>query len=253
MLLVIDVGNTNIVLGIYKKSELFNHWRIRTINNTTEDEFNIIITSLFNNSDINKNEIKKTVISSVVPNMIIILESFCSKYLGHNPIWINPKSCSLPIAIENIDELGADRIVNSVAGYNKYKKSIIIVDFGTATTFDSISDDGVYLGGAISPGIIIASEALFNKASKLPRVDIFKPPKFAIGTNTKKSIQSGILYGYAGLVDGIVRRIISEMGDPKPFVIATGGLSRLISSLSETIDKIEIELTLEGLRIIGSN
>jgi type III pantothenate kinase len=219
----------------------------------TEDEINVLIHSLFVGDNIHLHDVDRTFISCVVPPMVTILDAFCRKYLGHTPKWVDATNCAgMPIRIKNPAEVGADRIVNAVAAFHKYKSSLIVVDFGTATTFDAISKKGEYLGGAISPGIGIASEALFRKASKLPRVEIFIPPKNVIGKDTIDSIKSGIIFGYAGLVDGIVQRMKSEMGtDPK--VIATGGLAELLFDVSGTIEAVEPSLTLEGLRIIANN
>jgi len=253
MLFVIDVGNTNIVLGVYSGKTLLKSWRVRTERNTTEDEFNILVANLFSDSGFMLDDIEKTLVSCVVPPMVTILDSFCHKYLGHSPRWVNAKSyAQMPIRILNPSELGADRIVNAVAAYHKYQTSLIIIDFGTATTFDAISQKGEYLGGAISPGIAISSEALFLKASKLPRIEIFEPPEHVIGKDTGQSLKAGIIYGYAGLVDGIVKRMKTEMGS-KPKIVATGGLATLIRHVSETIETIEPDLTLEGLRIINSS
>jgi type III pantothenate kinase len=252
MLLVIDVGNTNAVLGVYEGSELRQDWRIRTERNTTEDEFNVLINSLFAAGNISVRHVDRTIISCVVPPMVTILDAFCRKYLGHAPQWVDAKNCAgMPILLKNPAEVGADRIVNGVAAFKKYGTSLIVVDFGTATTFDAISEKGEYLGGAISPGIGIASEALFREASKLPRVEIFVPPEKVIGKDTISSIKSGIIFGYAGLVDGIVRRMQTEMGT-HPKVIATGGLAGLLFDVSETIEAVEPALTLEGLRIIAN-
>ncbi len=251
MLLVIDVGNTNIVMGAYDGEKLVMSWRVHTERNMTEDEFNVLATNLFAGSSVKPRRIKKTIISCVVPPMVFILDSFCRKYLAHAPQWVDPRSFTgMPIRTSNPAEVGADRIVNSVAAHQRYQTSLIIIDFGTATTFDAVSEKGEYLGGAISPGIGIASEALFQKASKLPRVEIFTPPERVIGKDTIASIQSGIIYGYAGLVDGVVRRMKKEMGG-SPRVIATGGLAELLSKVAETIDSVEPDLTLEGLRIIS--
>ncbi|MGD9209587.1 MAG: type III pantothenate kinase [Desulfobacteraceae bacterium] len=252
MLLVIDVGNTNIVMGIFKDDTLIKDWRIRTERNTTEDEFNVLAKNLFADANIAIETIEHTIISSVVPPLVSILDSFCRKYLGHAPHWVNAKSYTgMPILYNNPSEVGADRIVNAVAAYNKFKTSLIIIDFGTATTFDVVSQKGEYVGGAICPGIIISSEALFVKASKLPRVEIFMPPENVIGKDTSESIQSGIIYGYAGLVDGMAKRMAVEMGN-NPKVIATGGLAPLLGEVCETIEHIEKRLTLEGLKIIGN-
>ncbi|MBE9530910.1 MAG: type III pantothenate kinase [Proteobacteria bacterium] len=253
MLLVIDIGNTNTVIGVYDGRHLVKDWRIRTERRTTEDEFNILASNLFSESSISSKNIDKTVISCVVPPLVTILDSFCRKYLGHAPHWIDAMSAStLPIRYKNPSEVGADRIVNAVAAFHKYQTSLVVIDFGTATTFDAISEQGEYLGGAISPGIMIASEALFMKASKLPRVEIFVPPESVIGKDTASSIKAGIIFGYAGLVDGMVRRMKIEM-HTNPRVIATGGLAELMYQVSETIEVVEPDLTLEGLRIISNS
>jgi type III pantothenate kinase len=253
MLLVIDVGNTNTVMGIYQAETLIKDWRIRTERKTTEDEFNVIVTSLFAIGGIDAGAVTKTVISCVVPPMVTILDSFCRKYLGHAPQWVDARSYTrMPILINNPSELGADRIVNAVAAYQKYAKSLIIIDFGTATTFDVVSEKGEYLGGAISPGIMIASEALFREASKLPRVEIFERPDKVVGKDTAGSIKSGIIFGYAGLVDGIVGRMKDQM-TTAPLVLATGGLAPLMANVAQSIDRVESSLTLEGLRIISDS
>jgi type III pantothenate kinase len=251
MLFVIDVGNTNTVMGVYQGVRLVKDWRVRTERNVTEDEFHVLASNLFAMDAIDPRAFSRTVIACVVPPMMTILDAFCRKYLGHAPIWVDPRNCgAMPILYDNPAEVGADRIVNAVGAYDKYKTSMVIIDFGTATTFDAISEKGEYLGGAISPGIQIASEALFQKASKLPRVDILKPPEKVVGRDTISSIKAGIIYGYAGLVDGMVRRMAHEIGGA-PKVIATGGLAPLMKDVSETIECVESALTLEGLRIIS--
>ena len=253
MLLVIDVGNTNTVMGIYHGKKLIQDWRIRTERNTTEDEFNVIAANLFANGGIDAGAIKKTIISCVVPPIVTILDAFCRKYLGHTPHWVDARSYTrMPILMNNPQEVGADRIVNSVAAYHKYQKSLIVIDFGTATTFDLISQKGEYLGGVISPGIMIASEALFREASKLPRVEIFEKPRNVVGKDTAEAIKSGIIFGYAGLVDGIVQRMKLEV-NPSPTVLATGGLAPLMAGVAHTIEKVESDLTLEGLRLISED
>ncbi len=190
MLFVIDVGNTNIVLGLFDGDRLLKDWRIRTVPGTTEDEFCVLVAGLFAGSGYQAGEIEKTVISCVVPPMVPLLDAFCRKYLGRPPLWVSAETVNrMPIRYGSPGEVGADRIVNAVAAFDKYKKALIVIDFGTATTFDVVSEKGEYLGGAISPGIMIASEALYSHASKLPRVEIFKPPKSVIGTNTSESIQ----------------------------------------------------------------
>ena len=251
MIFVIDVGNTNTVMGVYQGTNLVQSWRARTEQNVTEDEFHVLASNLFAMHGIDTGAFSKTVISCVVPPMMTILDAFCRKYLDQPPIWVDPRNCgAMPILYDNPAEVGADRIVNAVGAYDKYRTSMIIIDFGTATTFDAISDKGEYLGGAISPGIQIASEALFQKASKLPRVDILQPPDRVVGKDTISSIKAGIIFGYAGLVDGMVRRMAREIGG-SPRVIATGGLAPLMKDVSETIEFVESALTLEGLRIIS--
>jgi type III pantothenate kinase len=253
MIFVIDVGNTNTVLGVYQKERLIQDWRVRTERNATEDEFNVLVTNLMHMSRIDPAHIRNTVISCVVPPMVTILEAFCHKHLGHAPQWVDPRNCAdMPILYNNPNDVGADRIVNAVGAYHRYRSSMVIIDFGTATTFDAISGSGAYMGGAISPGIQIASEALFQKASKLPRVDIFHAPEIVIGKDTVTSIQAGIIFGYAGLVDGMVKRMVREIGG-SPKVIATGGLAPLMQHVAETIETVDPTLTLEGLRLIGQS
>jgi len=252
MLLVIDVGNTNTVMGVYDGRRLVKSWRIRTEKNTTEDEYNILMNSLFSGSEIKLKKIQRTIISCVVPPMVMILEDFCRKYLQHQPKWVDASSVSrMPAKYKNPSEIGADRIVNAVAAYDKYQSSLIVIDFGTATTFDVISEKGEYLGGTISPGIGISAEALFMKASKLPRVEIFVPPVSVIGKDTADAMKSGIIYGYAALVDGMVKRIKTEM-ETEPKVIATGGLAELLSQVADSIEAVEPDLTLEGLRLLSA-
>lgn len=252
MLLVIDVGNTNIVLGLYDKEQLVRDWRIRTEPKTTEDEFSVLMAGLFAAGGYQFGAVNRTIISCVVPPMVPILDPFCKKYLNHSPHWVDGQSVAdMPNLYGNPSEVGADRIVNAVGAYHKYRTSLIVIDFGTATTFDAISAAGEYLGGAISPGIGIAAEALYTHASKLPRVEIFKPPAKVIGRDTTGSIQSGIIFGYAGLVDGVVGRMKKEMGAPTPRVIATGGLAPLMKGVAASIEAVEQTLTLEGLRLIS--
>jgi len=253
MLLVIDVGNTNTVLGLYDGEELVHDWRIRTVIDHTVDEYGMLILNLYKNSRISSKAIKDIIISCVVPPMLNILEPLCQKYFGIEPLIVGPGvKTGMPIFYDNPKEVGADRIVNAVAAYEKYKTSLVVIDFGTATTFDVISEKGEYLGGAICPGIYIASDALFREASKLPRVEIFTRPETVIGKDTIGSIQSGIIYGYAGLVDGMVAKIKKEMGG-NPRVIATGGLAHLMFKVSEVIEAVEPTLTLEGLKIISES
>ncbi|MFF2484473.1 type III pantothenate kinase [Paenibacillus sp. NPDC058071] len=249
MILVIDVGNTNIVLGVYKGKELQYHWRLSTNRSATVDEYGMNIHNLFHYANIRFEQIEGVIISSVVPPLTPTLEQLCRKYLRKTPLMVGPGiKTGLNIRYENPREVGADRIVNAVAGIEKYGSPLIIVDFGTATTFDYIDAGSNYLGGAIVPGIGISTEALYQRAAKLPRIELVKP-KSVIGRNPVTSMQAGIIYGYAGQVDGIVKRIRSEF-NVSPRVIATGGLAELISSESETIETVDSLLTLEGLRII---
>lgn len=252
MLLVIDVGNTNTVIGVYENEMLKQDWRIRTIRETTADEFNILARALFADKGIKLTDITKIVISSVVPSSVRILNAFCERYLGMTPLWINAESVKglMPILYSNPNEVGADRIVNAVAAYEKYKKALIVIDFGTATTFDAISEKGEYLGGAICPGVVISSEALFQRASRLPRVEMLKAPKKVIGNDTIESIKSGIIFGNAAMVDGMVDRMKQEM-KTTPTVIATGGLAPLIAEASNAIESVDSALTLDGLKIIS--
>jgi type III pantothenate kinase len=253
MLLVIDVGNTNIVIGVYQEKNLLHDWRLRTEKDVTEDEFHIILQSLFSAEKATLEAIDTAVISCVVPPMRKNLHSFCTKYLHKPPVWVDASTYKgMPILYDNPEEVGADRIVNAVAAFKKYNTSLVVVDFGTATTFDCISHEGAYLGGAISPGLLISAEALFQKASKLPRVEIFVKPESVIAKNTIDSMNAGIVFGYAGLVDSMVKRIKKEMS-PTPKVIATGGLARVMSDVAQTIEVVEPHLSLEGLRIIFEN
>ncbi|MEH0018584.1 MAG: type III pantothenate kinase [Desulfobacter sp.] len=252
MLLVIDVGNTNTVIGVYENDVLKQDWRIRTVRENTADEFNILARALFSDKGIDTADITKTVISSVVPSSVRILNAFCQRYLNLTPVWINPASVKklMPILYSNPNEVGADRIVNAVAAFDKYKQALIIIDFGTATTFDVVTENGEYLGGAICPGVMISSEALFQRASRLPRVEIFKAPERVIGDNTIDSIKSGIIHGNAAMVDGMVNRMAKEMATT-PKIVATGGLAPLITEVSDRIEVVDQELTLDGLRIIS--
>ncbi|MBW2039402.1 MAG: type III pantothenate kinase [Deltaproteobacteria bacterium] len=249
MLLVIDVGNTHTVLGVFVGDKLRHHWRVATEPERTVDEFGILLGNLFSFHGIRPEGIKGMVISCVVPPMLPILEEVAEGYFHIKPLVIGPGiKTGMPIFYDNPVEVGADRIVNSVAAYEQYHQELIVVDFGTSTTFDFISAKGEYMGGAIAPGIGISMEALFQRASKLPRVELLKP-KGVIGKNTVHSMQAGIFYGYVGLVDGMVRRIQEETNS-NPKVVATGGWARLIASESKTIHEVDELLTLKGLRII---
>ena len=250
MLFCIDIGNTNIVLGITDKNKILKHWRIRTEKETTPDELGILVTNLFQSAGIDLKNIKNIILSCVVPPLLNSVEEFCRSYFKIKPMIVGMDlKTGMPIQYDNPKEVGADRIVNAVGAYEKYRNALVVVDFGTATTFDCISRQGAYIGGAIAPGVLISSEALFQKASKLPRVEIFAHPENVIAKDTVSSMNVGIIYGYAGLVDGIVNRIKKESRDNLT-VVATGGLAPLISDVSATIDHIEEFLTLQGLMII---
>lgn len=249
MILVLDVGNTNIVLGIYEGRQLIKSWRISTDKNKTSDEYGIQIMVLFQYSNINHEKIEAIVLSSVVPPVMPALEGMAEKYFGIKPLVVGPGvRTAMPIRYDNPKEVGADRIVNAIAAYEIYGGPLIVVDFGTATTFDVISKEGEYLGGAIAPGIGISTEALYMRAAKLPRIELGNPKK-VIGKNTETSMQAGIIFGFVGQTDGIVTRMKREMGG-KVYVVATGGLAEVISKESANIDKVDPNLTLEGLRII---
>ncbi|MFH0813156.1 MAG: type III pantothenate kinase [Pseudomonadota bacterium] len=249
MLLTIDIGNTNIVLGIFQEDNLIRHWRIVTRQDKTEDEYGILIYNLYQAAQIDFTHTQEVIISCVVPPMVRIMEALCAKYFQITPIFVGPGvKTGMPIRYDNPHEVGADRIVNAVAAYEKYKQSVIVVDFGTATTFDYISPQGEYMGGAIAPGIGVSSEALFVKASKLPRVELIKPESI-IGKNTTASLQAGIVYGYIAMVDGIVEKMKREV-KTSPRVIATGGLAGFIAAESNTIEEVDDLLTLKGLRLI---
>jgi type III pantothenate kinase len=249
LIFVFDVGNTNIVLGVYKGDELKHHWRIETNRNRTEDEFGMIIKSLFEHDGLALQEIDGIIISSVVPPIMLALERMCQKYFDIKPLVVGPGvKTGLDIKYENPREVGADRIVNAVAAIHEYGSPLIIVDFGTATTYCYINEHRQYLGGAIAPGINISTEALYSRAAKLPRIEI-TTPEGVIGKNTVSAMQAGIVYGYVGQVEGIVRRMM-EQSAKMPTVIATGGLSNLIAQESSIIDIVDPYLTLKGLQLI---
>ncbi|MGL5378818.1 type III pantothenate kinase [Clostridium sp.] len=253
MILLVDVGNTNIVLGVYRGTENIASWRISTDAKKTSDEYSIQVMQLFTQSELNPKEVEGIIISSVVPNIMHSLENMIRKSFGINPLVVGPGiKTGINIKYDNPKEVGADRIVNAVAAHDMYKKDMILIDFGTATTFCAVTKDANYLGGCIVPGVRISSDALFDRAAKLPRVEL-EVPKNIICKNTITSMQAGILYGYIGQVEYIVKKTKKEMmelGSDEPLVIATGGLANLIANETDVIDKVDSSLTLEGLRII---
>lgn len=249
MLLVIDVGNSNTVLGIYEDAELKKDWRVGTDKYRTVDEYAMLINDLFRLSGLSFDDLSDVIVSCVVPPMFNTLENLCTQYFKLTPYVVGPGiKTGMPIQYDNPREVGADRIVNAVAAYEQCRCSLIVVDFGTATTFDVISADGSYQGGAIAPGVGISAEALFERASKLPRVEFSRPPQI-VAKNTVNSMQSGIFFGYVGLVEGIVSRMKKELAET-PKVVATGGLAAPIAEATDSIDLVEPFLTLEGLRIL---
>ncbi len=249
LLCVADVGNTHTVMGIYSKDALVHRWRIRTIRDRTTDEWGLTIASLFNFGKIDISMVKGMIISSVVPPALHALRRAGRRYFDVDALVVGPGiKTGLSILYDNPREVGADRVANAVAALSRVNGACIVVDFGTATTFDCLSSKGEYLGGAIAPGLKISLDALVTHAAKLPRVEIGKPDH-AIGRNTEEAMQSGVLYGYAALVDGLVERLSAEM-DGDVSVIATGGLSGMIAAESRAIEAVDQDLTLDGLRII---
>jgi len=249
MLLVIDIGNSNTVLGIYNGTELRHNWRIGTDKDRTVDEYAMLINNLFQLSGLQFPELDAVIVSSVVPPIVETIEGLCRRYFDLTPFVVGPGiKTGMPIHYDNPREVGADRIVNAIAAYEIFKCDLIVVDFGTATTFDVISSDGCYMGGAIAPGVGISADALFARASKLPRVE-FSCPDQIVAKNTISSMQAGIFFGYVGLVEGIVGRMKKELAQ-QPMVIATGGLAPSIAASTRCIDKVDPFLTLDGLRIL---
>lgn len=249
MLLVIDVGNTNTSLGVYEGERLLHHWRLTSARARTTDEYGVHARNLFSLAGIDFQEINGVAIASVVPPLNFALKRMSEVYFKQTPLFIDhTTNTGVPVLYDPPSDVGADRLVDAVAAIHKYGAPCIVVDFGTATTFDAINERGEYLGGVITPGINISADALFERAARLPRVEI-KRPHTVIGMNTVGSMQSGLYYGYAGLVDGILKRMMAEL-DGEPHVIATGGLAPLIATGSELIQTVDDTLTLEGMRII---
>jgi type III pantothenate kinase len=260
MLLVLDVGNTNTVLGVFdpqpaengvvlRYGRLIANWRVTTAKSQTVDEYGVLFRNLFSMNGLDVGTVQGIVISSVVPPLDSTLREVCERYFQMRPLFIEPGvKTGMPVHYDNPAEVGADRIVNSVAAFEKYGGPCIVVDFGTTTNFDVVSAKGEFLGGVIAPGIGISAEALFQRTARLPRVDIRKPAR-VLATNTVNSVQAGLYYGYIGLIDGLLERLIAELGG-KAAVVATGGLASLMAAESRFIREVDDMLTLEGLRIV---
>ncbi len=249
MLLVIDIGNTSTVVGVYDNASLIQHWRIGTKKARTADEYGIMLMGLFAFSRTEASNIDGAIISSVVPPLTDVFLDMVKRYFKIPPLIIGPGiRTGMPILTDNPKEVGADRIVNAVAAFERHKRAVIVVDFGTATTFDYISPKGEYMGGAITPGMSISLDALFQRAAKLPRIELVKP-KRVVGKDTIESMQAGIFFGYLGLIDKVVKRMKEEVGG-SPMVVATGGSANIIVKECDTIEEFDEFLTLDGLRII---
>ncbi len=255
MLLAIDVGNTNIVLGVFEGTRLTHSWRLATLRERTADEVGILVTHLFGNNTVPIDRVTGIILSSVVPPLTRTMEEMAERYFGHTPLTVDPgTNTGMPVLYSPASDVGADRVVNGVAAYEAYgrptESPVIVVDFGTATTFDAISAAGEYLGGVICPGIGISADALFQRAARLPRVDVRKPPA-VIGDTTVTSMQSGLFFGYVSMVDGIVTRMRTELDrERRSACIATGGMADIIASETTVIERVDPDLTLQGLRLI---
>ena len=249
MLLVVDVGNTQTHFGTYRGEELVEHWRFATVRESTADELGAALRSLLELRGVTLGDLTASIVSSTVPQLGPEWTAMASRYLSHEMVVVGPGiRTGMPIRYDNPREIGADRLVNAVAAYEKVRGPVVVVDFGTAITYDPVSADGEYLGGIITPGVEISMEALTSRAAALPRIDI-GPPRSLIGKSTVDAIRSGIVYGFAGQVDAIVRRLRSEMGEDTE-TIATGGLASHIVPFTETIDEVDDLLTLTGLRLL---
>lgn len=248
MLLVLDVGNTNTTLGVYDGAKLAHSWRLTSERQRTVDEYGIMCRTLLLLAGLESKQITEIAISSVVPPLDFTLHKMAQVYFRIEPLFVNSQNAGMPVLYDDPAEVGADRVVNAVAAYEKYGGPAIVVDFGTATTFDAISKAGEYIGGIIFPGIMISADALFQRAARLHKAEIRRPER-VIGKNTTASIQSGLYYGNIGVVDGVLEKMIEEMGEGTR-IIATGGLAPLISRGSRLIETVDADLTLEGLRII---
>jgi type III pantothenate kinase len=253
MLLAIDVGNTNIVLGVFDGQTLVESWRLQTVRERTPDELGLLVDGLFARSHIDRTRVRSIIMGSVVPPLTGTVRTMLQRYFGVTPLNVDPGvNTGMPILYENPAEVGADRIVNAVAAYERFgrgrSRPLVVVDFGTATTFDAITAGGEYLGGAICPGVQISADALFLRAARLPRIDVRKPDR-VVGQTTVGAMESGLFYGYVGMVEGLVRRMSDELGG-HAMCIATGGLADVIAPETSLIEHVDADLTLQGLRIV---
>ncbi len=248
-ILAVDIGNTNTVVGVYNGDTLLAYWRMATVLDRMADEFAVLLSSFFTHAGLSFSEVKDGIVSCVVPPLLPVFQEMCRKYMNFTPLVVEPGTrTGMRILYDNPQEVGADRIVNAVAAKDRYGTPLIIIDFGTATTFDTVSKDGDYLGGAIAPGVVVASEALVQRTAKLPNIELTVPPR-AIGKNTISSMQSGIMYGYVSLVEGMVARLQEELGG-EARVVATGGLAPVIAEYTPIIEAVNQNLTLEGLWLL---
>ncbi len=248
LLLALDVGNSNTTIGVFREREIHRRWRLTTARNRTVDELGILLRQLCQWSQITPDEIGGVIVGSVVPPLDTSLRNAVSTYLHVEPLFVAPGIRSgMPLKVDTPQELGADRLCNAVAAYDEYGGPCVVVDFGTATTWDVVSEKGEFLGGVIAPGLEIAAEALFSRAAKLPRVELTAPPR-VIGKETVDSMQAGLLYGYVGLVEGVTRRVLDELGGGT--VVASGGLAPVIARYTDLLSAVDDDLTLKGLRIL---
>jgi type III pantothenate kinase len=252
MLLAIDVGNTNIVLGVFENGRLIHSWRLQTLRERTSDELGLLVDGLFAHRGLSPSSVTGVILGSVVPPLTATVWSMIKRYFDRDPLIVDPRKAGMPILYENPDEVGADRILNAIAAYEMFgreaRRPLVVCDFGTATTLDAVTAKGEYLGGAICPGVTISADALFQRAARLPRVDVRKPPT-VIGRTTVGAMQSGLFYGYVEMVGGLMRRMSAELGG-KALCVATGGLAATIASEIPAIEQVDLDLTLRGLRMV---
>lgn len=252
MLLAIDVGNTNIVLGVFDNGRLIHSWRLQTMRERTSDELGILVDGLFAHRGLSPSQVTGVILGSVVPPLTATVWAMVKRYFDRDPLIVDPRKAGMPILYENPDEVGADRILNAIAAYEMFgreaRRPLVVCDFGTATTLDAVTAKGEYLGGAICPGVTISADALFQRAARLPRVDVRKPST-VIGRTTVGAMQSGLFYGYVGMVEGLMRRMSAELGG-NALCVATGGLAATIASEIPAIEQVDLDLTLRGLRMV---